>query len=510
MHSSAILETRKKEIVEFCNSREQLIDKQAISLLENEEHWREILEGITDSIISLALVRERLVRHESKLGGVMQEVVIKKSSFGAAAKDCDADCRVLTQYEVTGKSSSKGKMGDFLSYFRDKYTFLHSLLAHRTGFSPKAFDKLQTLPKYSEIDIIGMVMRKWVSKNGNMTLELDSPEGRCIAIVSKDDAEVNREAEKILLDDVIGIKGKKFSEEVIIAKSFLWPDLMQKQPRTAQRDLSVCLISDIHAGSRLFMEKEFSKFLAWLNGNVGGYKEVERAGKIKYLVIAGDNVDGVGIYPDQYDELEIKDIYAQYDKLTGLIKQIPEYIEVFMCPGQHDAVRRADPQPAIPKEYVKELSEMGNIHFVGSPSWIEFEGMKGMIYHGASMHDMLAATKHLSYKEPQKAMVELLKKRDLSTGFGLTQPYVPESRDYMVIREEPDFYFAGDMHIKGYAQYRGCLALNAGCWQERTDYQVKEGHMPTPGIAIDVNLKTRKLTENNFLEGGEPNGRAQG
>ena len=49
-----------------------------------------------------------------------------------------------------------------------------------------------------------------------------------------------------------------------------------------------------------------------------------------------------------------------------------------------------------------------------------------------------------------------------------------------------------------YAQYRGCMVANAGCWQKRTDYQVKEGLMPTPGICLDINLKTRKLTENNF------------
>ena len=43
-----------------------------------------------------------------------------------------------------------------------------------------------------------------------------------------------------------------------------------------------------------------------------------------------------------WDNLAIKDIYKQYDKFTELIRQVPEYIEVFICPGQHDAVRRAD------------------------------------------------------------------------------------------------------------------------------------------------------------------------
>jgi DNA polymerase II small subunit len=57
------------------------------------------------------------------------------------------------------------------------------------------------------------------------------------------------------------------------------------------------------------------------------------------------------------------------------------------------------------------------------------------------------------------------------------------------------------MHHKGYINYRGCTCINAGCWQSRTEFQIKEGHIPTPGIAIDINLKTRRITENNFLGG---------
>ncbi|MBI4210765.1 MAG: metallophosphoesterase [Candidatus Diapherotrites archaeon] len=500
--TGALLGSKSKEIIEFCSSREQLIDRESLELLSAEEHWKQVLEQISSPMVTAKEVKQCLVKHNSKLGEMMMETVVKRGSFTATAKETAGRFRVMKELEAGGKGASEGKLKDFKEYFMDKYTFLSSLLSHRTGFAPKTFDRLKDLPKYAEADIIGMVMKKWVSKNGNTTIEVDSPDGRCIVIVSKEDLETNRDADRILLDDVIGVKGKKFSDEVIIAKRFLWPDIMQRTPKNADTDLSAALISDIHVGSKLFMEKEFSRFIAWLNGSVASESEKRHMGKIKYLFIAGDNVDGVGIYPEQFDELEIKDVYAQYDRLSELILQIPEYIEIFIAPGQHDAVRRADPQPAIQHEFVKGISSAGNVHFIGSPGWVEAEGLKFMVYHGASMHDMIAATKHLKYTEPEKAMIELLRRRDLSTGFGLTQPYVPERHDYMVIREEPDFYFGGDMHIKGYAQYRGCLVANAGCWQSRTDFQVKQGLQPTPGICIDINLKTRKLTENNFARSG--------
>ncbi|VVC00392.1 DNA polymerase II small subunit [uncultured archaeon] len=489
---------KRKAIIEFCAKAGQIIGQEAIGMLEKEEAWESILEGISEPIVRPEKVASLIAGRETKLVNVEREAVVTKGRQKGLAKDCDPDYRIMKEYDITGQSTSEGKVKDFLTYFRDKYDFLSSLLQHRQGFSPKSPEKLKGLKKYEQVDLAGMVIERWVSKAGNITIELETPESKFLAIVSKDDLALTREAERILVDDVVGIKGKKFTDEMVIVQSIIWPDMSQRPPKLSERDLSVCLVSDTHVGSKLFMEKEFTRFLSWINGDTASEKEAERLGKIKYLVVAGDNVDGVGVYPEQYDELAIRDIYAQYGKFCELIGQVPEHIEVFIIPGQHDAVRRADPQPAIPGEFVKGLEGRGNVHFVGSPSWVEIEGLKCLIYHGGSFHDMYAATKHLSVKEPQNAMIELLRRRDISTGFGLNQPYVPEKRDFMVIREEPDFYFGGDMHHKGYSHYRGCTVANAGCWQERTNFQIREGHVPTPGIALDISLKTRRITENNF------------
>ena len=491
--------TRRKEIVEFCMERDQLIDMESIGLLEAEEHWKEIISGISDPMVSGEKVRSALARHGSKLGGMKEEVIVKRPSrFDSAAKDAEPDCRVMQEYEVTGKGSGGGKIQDFLGYFRDKYTFLHSLLAHRPGFSPKALDRLKGLPKYSEVDLIGMVAEKWVSKNGHLVMQFEDEEASCLVLVHKNDKKLNEEAAKVMLDNVIGIKGRKIGGEMVVAKEILWPDMPQKPAKKISKDVSILCISDIHVGSKLFMEKEFSNFLNWIHGNSSVGNDLERIGKIKYLFITGDNVDGVGVYPDQYDELSIKDLNEQYDGLSELINQIPEYIEIFMCPGQHDAVRRADPQPSIPKKYFRGLSSHKNFHPIGSPSWVEIEGLKCMVYHGASLHDLYSSVNYLSASKPQEAMAELLKRRDLMVSYGMKQPYVPEKKDFMLIREEPDFYFGGDMHHNGYMQYRGCTIINSGTWQDRTDFQIQQGHVPTPGIAVEVDLKTRNLRETHF------------
>ena len=83
--------------------------------------------------------------------------------------------------------------------------------------------------------------------------------------------------------------------------------------------------------------------------------------------------------------------------------------------------------------------------------------------------------------------------------YGGKNPYVPEARDYMVIKEEPDLVFFGDMHHKGYATYRGTSILNPGTWEAQTEFQKKMGHTPTPCIMATINLRDRKVTETYFM-----------
>ena len=71
---------------------------------------------------------------------------------------------------------------------------------------------------------------------------------------------------------------------------------------------------------------------------MGNDVQKEIAKKVKYIIIAGDLVDGVGIYPSQIEELEIKDIVEQYDEFCRLIKQIPTNKQIIICPGNHGYV----------------------------------------------------------------------------------------------------------------------------------------------------------------------------
>ena len=84
------------------------------------------------------------------------------------------------------------------------------------------------------------------------------------------------------------------------------------------------------------------------------------------------------------------------------------------------------------------------------------------------------------------------------TAYGIKQPYVPERKNFLLIRNIPDLYLGGDMHLVGYGNYRGTVVVNASTWQTQTSYQVKRNIMPTPGIVPTIDLRTGKIAETRF------------
>ncbi|MBU0635856.1 metallophosphoesterase [Candidatus Micrarchaeota archaeon] len=503
MESVTQKKSEQEEIVELANQKNLFLSPEALQLLEKASiaDAKKALQELADEnvfIVNSNDIENKLIR--TKITPIVEMEVSMPTSFKPLAKEYNANYRELKEYNLSASDTCDGSVQDFVKLFRDKLDFMQSILKNRQGFSPKPLDSLKESTQKREVNFIAIVQEKWVSKKGHLAFRLEDIEEECIALVLKDNAELMEQGNRILLDEVIGIKGTKGMGDLVIIKEILQPDLPLRSPKTVEVPLNACIISDIHAGSKLFLEKEFQQFLKWLNGEKGNPKEKTMVGKIKYLFICGDNVDGIGIYPDQAKNLAVKDIFEQYQVLEKLLLNIPEYIETFIIPGQHDSVRWADPQPPIPKEYAPQLHKQSNIHFLPSPGWVEIEGLKTLMYHGAAIHELYGTLGNLSMSEPQKAIIEILKRRTFLLNYGSKQPYAPEQKDFLSIREAPDLYFGGDMHHFGSDTYRGCTIINGGCFQSQTEYEIKQGHVPTPGIAAILGLENRKITLKNFLE----------
>ena len=76
------------------------------------------------------------------------------------------------------------------------------------------------------------------------------------------------------------------------------------------------------------------------------------------------------------------------------------------------------------------------------------------LYHGTSLDSIIASIPNNSYAKPEKAMVELLKRRHLSPIYG-GNIIVPSKNDSMIIEKAPDILHMGHIHKNGITNYHG-------------------------------------------------------
>ncbi len=408
------------------------------------------------------------------------------SDFKPVAKEYDSDIKMIHSLDVTGKSRTTGEIENFVNCFRNRFERISKMLKHnRTDISTVT---LEDAKKHTgeRVRVIVLITEKRETKKGNLLFEIEDLTGAFKVVFSK---EKNDNAKGIILDDVVAITGKVL-EPYIIAEDVEWPDIpVVREKKKTEKDLAIVYLSDLHFGSNNFMKRHLDSFVKWLNGE-GATKEL--AGKVKYILVAGDIVDGIGIYPNQEKELVVKDVYKQYEMFEDFLSQIPDYVEIIAGPGNHDAVRRGDPMPAISSEIIKS-----DINLIGSPSTLSIEGIRHLVYHGTSIDSMIASIPGMSYMHPEKVMMEFLKRRHLSPVYG-GNLIIPEDVDYMVVEEPPDVVHCGHIHKNGYAQYRGTLVINSGTFQSRTEYQIKQGHVPTPALVPVYETKSAKLRTLDF------------
>ncbi|MFN4133464.1 MAG: DNA-directed DNA polymerase II small subunit [Candidatus Hadarchaeales archaeon] len=419
--------------------------------------------------------------------------------FRPIAREYPSNVQVLK--DITGKSYSTGNLNNFVKMFNHRLETISRILRMRPELAnATSLQTLQGMSDRESVAVIAMVADKRKASTGSVLIELEDTTGKALAIVYKNDEKMLKKSDDVVTDEVIGVIGtvRRGDPPRIFVRDILWPEVpVKREKRFADIPVSAALISDLHIGSEKFLEESFMRFLRWLREGGESEKEMEVAGRVKYVVVAGDVVDGIGIYPEQDEELLIPDIYKQYEVAAKLLSELPDYITVIIAPGNHDAVRQAEPQPAILTDIAGPLYER-EFTMVGNPAMLSVEGVHLLVYHGRSFDDLVVGIPGAVRQEPAKMMEKLLQKRHLSPVYGGKVLVSPEEKDWMVIDEVPDVFHCGHVHIYGNARYRDVLLVNSGTFQAMTIYMQKLGVNPTPGYVPIVDLKTHGLEVVSF------------
>ena len=387
----------------------------------------------------------------------------------------------------------------FAGLFRDRYQRLSSIVRERLDTKNSAtVSAAKSLPPGKKIKVAGLLSDR-SSRKGVVELKVDDPTGTLRVVCQDGPAE--KAALEAPLDSMVIVEVAKGKTGQIFTNSIVLPDVPGRRPVSSSHRVYAVLLSDLHIGSRMFLADDFERFLRWLNGGLGDPDVINR---IRYLVIGGDLVDGVGVYPGQEFQLAERDPKKQYAMAAELLKRVPGHIQIVLSPGNHDAVRQALPQPAVAVDMAESLYAMDNVRWVGDPAYIKLHGVTFLVYHGKSLDDVIATTPNLAYDRPTDAMKLLLRARHLAPTYGKRTALSPEMRDYMVVDQVPDVFHVGHVHTYGELSYRGTLLVNSGTWQAQTSFQSNMGLDPTPSIVPVLDLSTMKVMRRNFGAAGFP------
>ncbi len=395
---------------------------------------------------------------------------------------------------------------DFLPHFLDRYERISRVIKQRLnncGQIRFIRNGRGNGRNGEEVSVVGMVSSVNKTARGNLRVDLEDPSGQLMIILQPQ--------EEIVPDEIIGVTGSLSDRGYLFANKIIRPDvpyrssssqaslalpfkpnsnskpdseyrvLEEEEEETGetQKPVYAVFISDMHVGSKTFLEESWDSFVQWLK------REAKRIG-IAYLVVAGDIVDGIGVYPGQEEDLSITDVDEQYKVAAGYFHALPAHIHTVIAPGNHDAVRNAEPQPPLPAHLRQLFPE--NTCFVSNPAYIKIGGRLVLIYHGQSYDDFVGSVSRLNYSQPEAVMAEMLKRRHIAPTYGNVVSIIPNGHDYGVIDPVPDIFLCGHVHTVGISKYRDVLLINSGTWQSQTPYQKKRDINPVPGCATLVEL----------------------
>lgn len=333
-----------------------------------------------------------------------------------------------------------------------------------------------------------------VSKgDGYYRLRLEDPNGIWTAIAPARDRSLSEKVETLCRDMVIAVRAAARGSRLIV-RDVMLPDVPQSDRPFRGPDVRLCIASDVHIGSSRFNRRAFEDFLDWLSSE---HEELN----VRMLLINGDLVDGVFVYPNQREELEIRTLRDQFAEAGRLLARVPKSVKVAYVPGNHEPVRRALPQPPVHADHRRLLDPEGRFIFLGNPALVEVGGARLMLFHGQTMDDVIQSSMRFSYSDLRRTAGEvmevLLRSRHLAPSMEVT-PVIPWREDHLLLEEVPHVLATGHIHVAAFRVYRGVRLVNSGTFQDQTRLQKGVGLEPTVGTVAVLDLRDLSVRFERF------------
>jgi DNA polymerase II small subunit len=494
-------------LIDYFQAHRKLVEEGALRLIRAVSEPLDLsrkliaLAGAESPFVTRAMVESLLASEQPGIpGGSMFAAVPRAFPPRRAAASAPAPSpapppafHVLRQGFVAA-SAGRNPLAAYGELFASRYAQLSRCLRGRSGLSDlRPIGELRS--RDGEVAAIGMIREiRSTSEKHHLILTIEDATGATEVLVPKGSREA---ATPFVSDEVVGLRLRVPRERsrIPVVVGVVRPELPpSREAHRTEFPASTVFVSDLHIGSKSFLAEAWGRFTDFLKGQG---PHAEWANEVRHLVVPGDLVDGIGIYPNQERDLAIHDIFEQYAELGRRLREIPSRIQVVILPGNHDAVCPAEPQPALPHELAQNIP--ANVRVLANPSTFALDGVVVTAYHGRSFDDLIPALPGASYARPTEVMKRMLAMRHLAPIYGGKTPLSPQPIDGLVLDSVPDIFVTGHAHTFGVDRYRGILLLNASTWQAETEYQRMRNIAPVPARAALVRLTDLSLESLDFL-----------
>jgi DNA polymerase II small subunit len=391
----------------------------------------------------------------------------------------------------SGQTNQKGKFVDIVNLFYNRYQTILNILRTQAGF--KASGTIKQVQKEKKrnktYNLVGIVLDARRTKSGGKMVTIEDLTTTMDVFVRKDDPA----CATIFNDEVLGISGR-FGDDgrMFWVDRVIRPDILtQNENKQGIDPISIAFASDLHMGSKEFLEDEWDNMIKWMNS------KDPTAENIKWFVLSGDIIDGIGIYPGHEENLDITNSFEQYEFCARKLDELPDHITPVILPGNHDAVRPAEPQPMFEPNVQSKFNSA--IH-VGNPARIHLSGIDVLSYHGKGIDDIVPRCENVTYERPQEAMKLMLEKRHLAPMWGERNALSPEEEDQMIINTPPDLFVTGHTHAHAVEWYKGIPLIVSSTFQGETDFMNMLGYKPKKGYLSIYNVQNKQTRIKCFAD----------
>ena len=178
--------------------------------------------------------------------------------------DSDASSDISVHYDITGNSTTEGKMSDITACFNDRLKSIRKLIIQNSNL-PRKHQEISRLlaesSRYQGYDnkavAIGLVNEPRYTKNGHLIWGLEDETGEMTCLLTKRTGDDRDRAHEQILeaglmpDDVMGVSGT-FSQtgDLFYVDDLHFPLESKHKKVSAEQGVSVAFLSDIHVDSK--------------------------------------------------------------------------------------------------------------------------------------------------------------------------------------------------------------------------------------------------------------------